>query len=69
MAKKKQGVVADGLVEVRVLVDCTFGRINDVLELSPEEAEVARTNGWGDPDPAAVAAALAANETANDDEA
>lgn len=43
-------------VEVRLLLDCVQGKANQVISLGAAEAERARAEGWGDPDPAAVAA-------------
>lgn len=44
-------------VEVRLLLDCTHGKVNQIVSLGAAEAERALSEGWGDPSPAAVAAA------------
>lgn len=43
-------------VEVRLLLDCTHGKANQIVSLRAAEAERALSEGWGDPSPAAVAA-------------
>lgn len=44
-----------GATKVRVLVDCSFGKADDVVELLADELDVALASGAVDPDPAAVA--------------
>lgn len=42
-------------VKARVLVDGDHGKINDIVSLTPEQAEAAVAAGWADTSPAAVA--------------
>ena len=51
--KKKADLAADTLV--RVLVDCAYGKVDDVVELTPEQLTEAVSSGQVDPDPDAVA--------------
>ena len=46
-------------IEARLLVDCPHGKINQVVELTAEEAARALRDGWADPSKDAVAAAKA----------
>ena len=48
MAAKKSEVV-----KARVLVDCHLGKVDDIIEISKDQAEAAQ--GQVDTDPAAVA--------------
>jgi hypothetical protein len=51
MAKKD--AQPDGKTKARVLVDCRFGKVDDVVELTAEE--LAEASGQVDPHPDAVA--------------
>jgi hypothetical protein len=51
MATKKQPTTVKG----RVLVDGTWGRVNQVIEILPEMAEAAEQSGQVDTNPDAVA--------------
>lgn len=59
MATKKQSTPADGLVKVRILVDCTYGKVNDVVEITQAEAE-ASSDVDAHPDAVAYAESLKA---------
>ena len=52
---KKSAEITDGMVRVRLLGDCIFGRCNDVVEIAVEQLSQAVETGVADPDPAAVA--------------
>jgi hypothetical protein len=53
MAGKKKEDLPEGKTKARVLVDCRFGKVNDVVEITAEEA--AEAAGQVDPHPDAVA--------------
>jgi hypothetical protein len=57
MATKKQMVDADAAspVKCRVLMSCSYGQPDDVIELPADEAQAGQDAGELDPDPAAVA--------------
>ena len=60
MAKKKPDDQAEeGAVQVRVLMACVYGKVDDVVELSATELADAKARNEVDDDPAAVAFALA----------
>lgn len=50
MAKKQAG---EGQIKARVLTDCVYGKVNDVVVLA--DAEAATATGWVDTAPEAVA--------------
>lgn len=64
MSDKKTPPAGD--VKVRVIAEHGGHKINDVLTLSADEAQVAKDNGWGDPSPAAVAYAESLTNPATD---
>jgi hypothetical protein len=45
MAKSKGAPPTQGLVKARVISDCALGKIDDVVELTPEMAEAAKSVG------------------------
>lgn len=51
MAKAKSDTNA---AKVRILVDCLFGKCDEVVELSGDQLKQAVEGGFADPDPAAV---------------
>lgn len=57
MATKKQ----TGATKVRVLVECAFGKPDDVIELEGEELAQALASGQVDANPEAVAYAESLN--------
>ena len=65
MATKKQTNDADavGSIKARVLMACSFGQPDDVIELPADEAQAGQAAGELDPDPAAVAYAESLNNT------
>ena len=54
MARQKKETTP-GTVKARVLVDCPFGKCDQVVELSGGDLKTATESGWVDADPAAVA--------------
>lgn len=48
--------------KARVLVDCAYGNVNDVVELTAEQLQEAIASGQVDNDPDAVAYALSLKE-------
>ena len=52
MATKKQ--TADK-TKARVLLDCAFGKVDEVIEIEAADLAVAQASGHVDTDPAAVA--------------
>lgn len=57
-ATTQEPSAAPGLVKVRVLVACSHGQPNDVVQLDPESLAGAVSSGQVDPHPDAVAYAL-----------
>ena len=55
MATKKQETPAS--VDALVLVDCIFGSLGQVVELSQEDAKAGESHGMLDLNPAAIKAA------------
>jgi hypothetical protein len=55
MATKKTVTDLPADTLVRVLVECSLGQVDDVIELTPEQLTEAVTSGQVDPDPDAVA--------------
>ncbi len=51
MATKKTA----GVTKARVLLDCSYGKVNEVIEITPEELAVAEASGQVDTHPDAVA--------------
>lgn len=65
MAKKKPDDQAEeGAVQVRVLMACVYGQVDDVVEVPAAELADAKARNEVDDDPAAVAFALAQREPA-----
>ena len=50
MATKKPS----GNTKARVLLDCSYGKVNDVIDISPEDLSVAEASGQVDTHPDAV---------------
>lgn len=61
MARTKSAE-ATGKVAARLLVDCQYGRINQVVELEQAEIDAAVAVGLADPHPEAVAYAMSLPE-------
>ena len=51
MATKK----VTGNTKARVLLDCAYGNVNDVIEILPDDLLVAEASGYVDTHPDAVA--------------
>lgn len=57
MATKKPSSAPDGLVKARVLVDCIYGKVNDVVQITQAEAD-ASSDVDAHPDAVAYAESL-----------
>lgn len=59
MATKKQAETQAETTKARVLLDCIYGLVDEVIELTPDQVKEAVESGRVDPDPVAVAYAEA----------